>query len=67
MSRHDIDLLSFLCGVIFVGLGLTYIITATLGVRIHAVWALPGLLVALGAAGLVGTTRRTRRRGDDYT
>lgn len=61
MSRHEPDWLSLCCGLIFLGLGVAYLVASLADIDIQAVWALPGLLLALGAAGLVGTARRPRR------
>lgn len=65
MSRHEPDWLALCCGLIFTALGLGYVVTSALGVRIDAVWVLPALLVALGAAGIVATAQANRGRGDD--
>lgn len=64
MSRHDTDWLSLLCGLVFTGLGLAYLVAVALHVHIPAIWTLSALLSALGVAGLIGTaqTRRRRRR-----
>lgn len=65
MSRHETDWLSLYCGLVFTGLGLAYLLTSALQVRIPPIWALPGVLIALGLAGLIGTarTRRGHRKG----
>lgn len=65
MSRHDPDWLALCCGLIFTALGVAYVVTSALGVHVDAAWALPGLLVALGAAGIAATAQANRHRGDD--
>lgn len=62
MSRHEPDWLCFCCGLIFLGLGIAYLVASVRDIDIQAIWALPGLLLALGAAGLLGTARRPRGR-----
>lgn len=64
MSPHSPDWLSLLCGLVFVGLGLAYLLAQMMDVHIPAIWTLTGLLVALGAAGLAGTAGLFQRGHD---
>lgn len=65
MSRHDPDWLALCCGCIFSALGVAYVATSALGIHVDAVWALPGLLLALGAAGIAATAQANRGRGEN--
>jgi F0F1-type ATP synthase assembly protein I len=56
MSRHPFDLLSFVAGVVFVGLGVGFA-TAGADVVQHGHWLLPGSLLVLGAAGVASVLR----------
>ncbi len=51
MPRHDLDAISLIAGVAFVGLGLVSLLdqNAVLGAR----WLFPLLLIAVGIAGLL--------------
>lgn len=65
MGHHSADWLSFLCGLVFAGLGLAYLVAALLGAHLATFWTLPALLIALGAAGLAGTARAFQRRDSE--
>jgi hypothetical protein len=57
MQRHDFDPIAFLFGVVFLGLGVLFMIDQ-LTVLNHATWLWPVLLVLLGLAVLVGARGR---------
>jgi hypothetical protein len=57
MQRHDFEPISFLFGVVFVGLGVLFMIDRV-EVLNHATWLWPGLLVLLGLGVLVGARSR---------
>lgn len=57
MSRHRFDVLSFVAGALFVGLGIAFL--ASDGDVVHSArWLWPLVLVTLGAAGLISAVRR---------
>jgi hypothetical protein len=57
VNRHRFDVLSFVAGVVFVGLGIAFL--ATDGDVVEgARWLWPLLLLALGGAGLASALRR---------
>ena len=55
MPRHDLDVLSLMAGVGFVGLGLMALLTDGRG--FGARWTIPVLLIVMGLVGLVATRR----------
>ena len=57
MRRHRFDVLSFVAGAVFVGLGIAFLATGG-DVVDEARWLWPALLLTLGAAGLLSTLRR---------
>ena len=59
MHRHDLDPLSLVAGVAFLGLGLAALVGAA--VDLSARWALPLLLILLGVVGLLATRARQGR------
>ena len=64
MRRHDLDLTSLICGVVFAVVAATHLIAASTGERVELVWLFPVLLVGLGVAGLAGALRSTGRVDD---
>jgi fatty acid desaturase len=58
VPRHDVDGLSLLAGVIFVGVALVALLTQ--GAGLGSRWTWPALLIVAGVAGLLAT----RRDGD---
>ena len=59
MPRHDLDVLSLICGVAFGGAALVYLVERNTGLSGRWVW--PALLIVLGIAGLLAS----RRRGEE--
>lgn len=63
MRRHEPDVAAFLQGVLFVGIGLTYLVAAAGGERVDPLWVLPTLLLGVGLAYLAGAlVRRLKDR-----
>lgn len=61
MKGHRTDLVSFIFGLIFVGLSLWWLLAQILGLALPAVgWFLAGALVLIGVLGLVGAVRSAR-------
>ncbi len=58
MPRHDLDGLSLMAGVAFVGVALAGLLHAGPGLPLR--WAVPCLLIVVGIAGLL--TTRARRQ-----
>lgn len=54
MPRRKPNVTAFLAGVLFVGIGLTYLVTALVGVQVNAWMMLATALIGLGLAGLAG-------------
>lgn len=61
MRRHPIDLFSLICGLLFTGFAIAYIVGAYTDLRLDARLALPLALVGLGLAGLAGAMVAQRR------
>jgi hypothetical protein len=57
VKRHRFDLLSFVAGVVFVGLGAAFL-AAGADVVDQAQWLWPAVLLVLGAAGLASALGR---------
>lgn len=63
MKAHRTDLVSFVFGLIFVGLALWWLLAQILGLALPAVgWFLAGALVLIGLLGLVGAVRSARNQ-----
>lgn len=61
MRKHPFDLLSFIAGLLFVGLATAYIVGAYSDVRLEPQYVFPLVLVVLGVAGLGGSILGQRR------
>ncbi|MBK9739556.1 MAG: hypothetical protein IPO93_08575 [Actinobacteria bacterium] len=61
MRKHPFDLLSFVAGLLFVGLALAYGIGAYTDVRLEPQYVFPLVLVVLGLAGLAGSILAQQR------
>jgi hypothetical protein len=67
VRRHSADLTSLLAGLVFLVIGVVYLVTAQTGGTPDPVWVLALGLIGLGVAGLTGSLwasrreRRTRR------
>ena len=58
MPRHDLDALSLMAGVAFVGVALAGLLHAGPGLPLR--WGAPALLILVGIVGLVATQARRR-------
>jgi len=56
VPRHDLDLLSFIAGVGFAGLGVVSLLSA--GAGFAARWTGPALLILIGVIGLLAARSR---------
>jgi hypothetical protein len=61
MKRHEPDWTSFIAGLTFCGIAVTYLAGELLGRTLELRWVAPILLIGLGLAGLAGTVVRVRR------
>lgn len=59
--RRGFDLGSLLAGLLFVGLGVLFILRDRIGVAFTPGWVLPVLLIGLGVAGIGWLLTRRRR------
>ena len=57
MRRHDLDLLSLVTGLVFVGIAFGHILDVGTDFDLDGRWIVPVVLVALGVAGLAGILR----------
>lgn len=57
--RHGRDTLSLMSGLLLVLLALAFLVADTTDVDVDARWVAPAALLAVGAAGLLSTLRRT--------
>jgi hypothetical protein len=64
VRRHDLDLTSLICGVVFLLVAATHLVAASSGEEVNLVWLFPVLLVGLGVAGLAGALRSSGRPDD---
>ena len=62
MDRHDLDPIALVMGAFFTVLGLAYVIGGWTWFDVRGGWALAGLLVALGVAGIVTAARASGRQ-----
>lgn len=58
MYRHDVDTLSLVAGLIFLGVGAAVLLDLTPGVHLPLRWLAPVLFLLAGAAGLFASRRR---------
>jgi len=61
VRKHSFDLVSFIAGLIFVGMAVAYIIGAYTDIRLDPRLALPIALVGLGLAGLAASLLAQKR------
>ncbi|MFL6129284.1 MAG: hypothetical protein ACJ73E_09485 [Mycobacteriales bacterium] len=62
MRRHEVDVLSLVAGLLFVGAALIWGLADDPGAALRG-WPLPVLLIAVGAAGLLTSLGGWRGRG----
>jgi hypothetical protein len=64
-ERHAFDLFSLIAGILFLGVGLVFVLEeASSDGSVDAGWVLAALLIGLGLAGALGSLVRPRRNGD---
>ena len=64
-ERHAFDLFSLIAGILFLGVGLVFVLEeASPDGSVDAGWILAALLIGLGLAGALGSLVRPRRTGD---
>jgi hypothetical protein len=64
VRRHDLDLVSLICGIVFAVVAAAHLVAASTGEQVELVWLAPVLLVGLGVAGLAGALRSGARTDD---
>lgn len=62
MSRHKTDWGTLIAGLLFVGLGLAFVVRGTPNWGFDALWILPVLAIGLGIAGVARALTRSRDR-----
>ena len=64
-ERHPLDLFSLIAGILFLGIGIIFVVDeAAPDASIDVGWVLAALLIGLGLAGALGSLVRPRRNGD---
>ena len=61
MRRHAFDLVSFIAGLLFVGMAIAYIVGAYTDIRLDPRLGLPIAIVGIGLAGLAASLLAQRR------
>jgi hypothetical protein len=61
VSRHDLDPVSLVAGLVFVILAIAFLLDEAGTIRLRSALVGPVLLIGLGVAGLVGSAPRHRR------
>ena len=56
MPRHELDLVSLVCGLAFTGAAIVFLLDE--GTAVSGRWAWPVLLIVLGVAGLIASRTR---------
>ena len=64
MHRHEVDVLSLIVGLFFLGAALIWGLAEDPADSLGG-WPLPTLLIVVGAAGLITSVARRRGAGDD--
>ena len=62
MQRHSFDLVSFIFGVIFTGLGITFLSTEVPALEVNSAWIWPVVLLVIGGAVLATAVTGARSR-----
>lgn len=62
MRRHELDVVSLLGGLFFVLVAAGFLVAEASDLRLDPEWVGPGILVALGAVGLVAVSVGARER-----
>jgi hypothetical protein len=58
VSRHNVDPTSLVAGLVFVVIGIAYVLDAADVLTVQAKWVVPLALIGLGVAGLAGSILR---------
>jgi hypothetical protein len=66
MKRHPLDLFSLLGGLLFMGLGTTFLLDALNKWSADITWVPPIVLIVLGLAGVLSTVDRQRAHTLDH-
>jgi hypothetical protein len=61
VRKHSFDLVSFIAGLLFIGLAVAYVVGAYTDIRLDPRLVFPVLLVGLGVAGLTASLLAQRR------
>jgi F0F1-type ATP synthase assembly protein I len=61
MSRHDLDLTSLVSGIVFVGVGIVFLLDLSADYSVSPRWVIPLVLIGIGLAGLLSTANAGRR------
>ncbi|GAA3968124.1 hypothetical protein FOF52_13255 [Thermobifida alba] len=64
MSRRSADWASLVAGLLFVLLGLAFVVSGTTAWEVNVLWVLPVLAIGLGLVGVVRALVRSRDRPD---
>ncbi|MEO8329949.1 MAG: hypothetical protein ABI586_08095 [Candidatus Nanopelagicales bacterium] len=62
MTRHPIDAVSLVAGLVFAAVAVLYVVAAHSAVHIDARWVLPLALIGLGIGGVVGAVSTATRQ-----
>lgn len=62
MSRRSADWASLVAGLLFVLLGLAFVVSGTTAWEVNVLWVLPVLAIGLGLVGVVRALVRSRDR-----
>jgi hypothetical protein len=65
MKRHALDLVSLLGGLLFVGLGVAFLLDSLNVWSADITWVPPIVLIVLGLAGVLSTFARRTPAGED--
>jgi flagellar biosynthesis protein FliQ len=65
MKRHALDLISLLGGLLFVGLGVAFLLDSLNIWSADITWVPPIVLIVLGLAGVLSTFARRAPAGED--
>lgn len=61
MRRHDLDWVSLIAGLVFAALAVTYVVASLTDATINGRFVWPGVLIALGAAGIAAAVTANAR------
>lgn len=66
MRRHDLDVLSLVAGLVFLGVALVCLAAAITDQHVRGPIVAPAVLISLGAAGIAASVRRVRASGGQH-